>query len=736
MDIRRAGCRRGRELMFFSRFTSTTARMPARTKMHRMQSIRVQGLALLLGCTACSSSVIPTTPRDGAGSAGDGVVVQDRHQADAAPPGDLRPLDQSPPHDLELPIDGGDLDTRSDRRPLDHRTADRKRSDRGSDDRGVDGASQTDVEADGPPGGTDRTPPDAISPADSPADTADAVPGVFHECEVGDQRCDGITALLVCRDTEAGRRMVSESCATGAGCVRDTCRIGQCSDQCHLGEPGCELYDLATASVVLPEPEPSLHDRARLYDARLRRDMLPSGGVVNIIYSDDELTQPRSLTSFGDSAIWTGTLLAAEALRLMEDGSPDAARSVAGLVETLHLWFNVSGHAAYLARYVQSVSSPPPIVINTNCGIYFGRHCDYPYEGEVYDWHGDTSRDQYQGVMTGLALAYDASPDPVIRGLIRDDVVEVVEELMRQRVVPVEVIVNSLPPVRLNLNSRYLILNPSELTDGRVVIALDTGDIGGSAELHGVREFLPDMSTLVHQIPGLGWTPDIPRAGTAIMLGSFFLSAIHMTADDPAQSDRHQAIRAFYETHADEWLEIAGSWSYPKSCGTSYYATNIVFTPAYNLARLETDTLRRWRIRERLIPDTMWPEVEQHKNAYFGLITASHMDTPPESVLTMARRQLTLFPAPPKIDRAVDLTDRFDADPECNQPTARSSQAIDMDLRPPESFQWQNHPWKLVNTGTPRKVFPGVDYLIAYWIARHHAFLEDDRTGVCTRQAP
>jgi len=59
--------------------------------------------------------------------------------------------------------------------------------------------------------------------------------------------------------------------------------------------------------------------------------------------------------------------------------------------------------------------------------------------------------------------------------------------------------------------------------------------------------------------------------------------------------------------------------------------------------------------------------------------------------------------------------------------------AVDVKDRVVEDFQWQRQPWQLADGGDPRLVYPGVDYLAAYWAGRMHGFVADDRPGTCTR---
>ncbi|MBN2361142.1 MAG: hypothetical protein JXR83_16925 [Deltaproteobacteria bacterium] len=580
-------------------------------------------------------------------------------------------------------------------------------------------------------GVADRAPGDSASGDRATADAR------FDECPQLFARCTGHASREACIETAQGRRLVHESCEDGAGCVGGQCLVGQCSDECQLFASGCALHRIATGETVVADASASLAHRARLYHAWLVRDLLPAGGVANLRYADTSLAQRVAVDGVGDSAIWTGTYLMAEALRLMTTGSVDAADSVARLVRTLHLWFNVSGHPGYLARYAESIDHPPAVAHQYRCDSSVRDHCDWLYQGERYNWLGVTSRDQYQGVMTGLALAYDASGDESVRALIREDVVEVAEELMIERTVPVWLVVDGRG-FSLDLTSRYLILAPSEYTDGKVLVSVETSDPEGSSDLQGAREFVPDMADLLRQLPLLSWLPDIPRSSSTIMLASFFLTALRVTEGVAEYAARRQAIADFYALHADAWYDVAELFTYTERCGHAYYGSNITWTPAYNYARLEGDPVRGLKVRNELIRDTMWPNYQTHKNAFFAFIAAAHLDPAPSDIVAIGTAQTALYKTPPHVDRYLDLTAAFPSDPDCteenNNPTAPYDQALDVNLRPPEDFYWQRHPWNLRGGGNGTQVYPGVDYLIAYWMGRYHGFIADDQPGVCARR--
>ena len=59
--------------------------------------------------------------------------------------------------------------------------------------------------------------------------------------------------------------------------------------------------------------------------------------------------------------------------------------------------------------------------------------------------------------------------------------------------------------------------------------------------------------------------------------------------------------------------------------------------------------------------------------------------------------------------------------------------AIDVKDRVADDFIWQRQPFQLAMTGDGKSVYPGADFTVPYWIARHHGYLTDDATGTCLR---
>ncbi len=140
---------------------------------------------------------------------------------------------------------------------------------------------------------------------------------------------------------------------------------------------------------------------------------VPYGTILDPIYSAPGGNQITGYTRCGDSAIWTGHYLAAEAFRYQVTGSADALNNVKQAVAAVNSLIQVTG-MNLLARCLVPLNSPYAAGIQSEeaaNGIYTNSSAGY-------FWVGNTSRDQYMGVAFGLAVAYDMVNDADVRSSI------------------------------------------------------------------------------------------------------------------------------------------------------------------------------------------------------------------------------------------------------------------------------------------------------------------------------
>lgn len=136
---------------------------------------------------------------------------------------------------------------------------------------------------------------------------------------------------------------------------------------------------------------------------------LPYGAVLDPVFDTTTGARIVSYTRCGDSALWTGFYLAAEAFRYNVTHAPDALASARRALAGIQALVDVTGNDV-LARCAAPEDSPYAAAIQgeeAHNGIYHAA-------GGVF-WVGNTSRDQYSGALFGLGAAYDLVDDPAFR---------------------------------------------------------------------------------------------------------------------------------------------------------------------------------------------------------------------------------------------------------------------------------------------------------------------------------
>jgi len=147
--------------------------------------------------------------------------------------------------------------------------------------------------------------------------------------------------------------------------------------------------------------------------ANIQAAHMPYGTILNPIFAAPDSEQIVGYTRCGDSAIWTGHYLAAEAFRYNVTQSPDALNNVKGAIAGIKAMTDVTG-TNLLARCLVPSNSPYAGGIQSEesaNGIYTNSSAGY-------FWVGNTSRDQYLGVIFGLGVTYDLVSDSGVQSSI------------------------------------------------------------------------------------------------------------------------------------------------------------------------------------------------------------------------------------------------------------------------------------------------------------------------------
>jgi len=166
--------------------------------------------------------------------------------------------------------------------------------------------------------------------------------------------------------------------------------------------------------------------------SNIQRFHMPYGTILDPVFASSDSKSPdyTRITGYaraGDSAIWTGHYLAAEAFRYQTTRSPEAFENAWTALRGIRSLLDVTG-TDVLARCLIPSDSPYAGAIRQE----EGRHGIYDsmLGGRSYFWIGNTSRDQYSGVMFGLSVAYDLLDDPAARDFIRADVTRILNYLL------------------------------------------------------------------------------------------------------------------------------------------------------------------------------------------------------------------------------------------------------------------------------------------------------------------
>jgi hypothetical protein len=160
----------------------------------------------------------------------------------------------------------------------------------------------------------------------------------------------------------------------------------------------------------------------------IRSSCIPYGSVLGPVYASPESDEIVSYSRCGDSAIWTGHYLAAEAHRYAVTHSADALDSVRVALDGIRALVDVTG-TGLPARCLVPVDSPHTLALmseEAGHGIFAGT-----VDNLSYYWVGNTSRDQYSGVFFGLGAAYDLVDEPEVRESIRDLITRLLSALLQ-----------------------------------------------------------------------------------------------------------------------------------------------------------------------------------------------------------------------------------------------------------------------------------------------------------------
>jgi uncharacterized protein (TIGR03437 family) len=171
------------------------------------------------------------------------------------------------------------------------------------------------------------------------------------------------------------------------------------------------FFSLAVCAFVPALPLAASEADALAIDAAIVARHMPFGTILDPIYASSTSTTIVGYTRCGDSALWTGAYLAAEAFRYNVTQSADAFTNVQAALSGIESLVDVTGDNR-LARCIVAANSP-----YAN-GIESEEAANTINLAPPWIWVDNTSRDQVVGVFFGLGAAFDLVNDAGIRSRI------------------------------------------------------------------------------------------------------------------------------------------------------------------------------------------------------------------------------------------------------------------------------------------------------------------------------
>jgi hypothetical protein len=171
---------------------------------------------------------------------------------------------------------------------------------------------------------------------------------------------------------------------------------------------GAILALLVCASAALGQQQPPSEAAALAISANIQAKHMPFGTILDPVYAAPASNEIIGYTHCGDSALWTGAYLAAEAFRYSVTRSPDALTSVKAALSGLNALSAVTGDNR-LARCMFFWNSPYAVAME-NEEAHNTINQNLPWI-----WIGNTSRDQIVGAFFGLGVAYDLVDDDWVK---------------------------------------------------------------------------------------------------------------------------------------------------------------------------------------------------------------------------------------------------------------------------------------------------------------------------------
>lgn len=448
----------------------------------------------------------------------------------------------------------------------------------------------------------------------------------------------------------------------------------------------------------------TLAEKAAYFDMVAKERHLAPDGLIRNIYLNEDLETVEKYYHVPSTMLWTGMYLASQAFRYAVTKDKEIIQTAKKILEGLHNNMLVTGHAGLYGR---SHSRPDVNYAGDTSGN--PTWADSPAEGfEGWRFNFDVSKDSYDGLFFGYAVAWLLFDDPEIKSAIKDRLQELMDEFIGN-----------------GLQIKDYIKNPEgEVTEhGRLMVTAADDWPGFNALLASswikVSEVVTQDSAIEEFYYGcLMKTKEVSECPQI---------------DDPLIMEMLE-IESYLDAMEKPLMEL-----FTPNCDQNYDSFDMSYQAIYPLIIYEKDPDLKQRfiqIMKNKLFHTENPEYQSiatYGNSYFTFSYAALCgDDPAEDkvlydAVDLAICTLKEFPEE-KFQRYIPKGEQEVA---C---TNRSNEPCAAERIPLTEYDFDNYLWRLdffqimqqEIQQDRRMVYSPEDFLIAYWLARYHKIISED----------
>jgi len=448
----------------------------------------------------------------------------------------------------------------------------------------------------------------------------------------------------------------------------------------------------------------TLAEKAAYFDKVAKERHIAPDGLIRNIYLNDDLESVKHYYHVPSTMLWTGMYLASQAFRYAVTKDETILDTARLLLEGLHQNMKVTGHKGLYGR-----SHSRPDVTYGNDTTNNWDWADSPAEGyEGWRFNFDVSKDSYDGLFFGYAIAWQLFDDAQIKSDIANRLQELMDEFVGN-----------------GLQIKDYINDPAGVVTEHGRLMATAGD-----DWPGFNALLASSWVKTSQVA-------LDDQG----LDDFYygcLMGMREDVDCPEIDDPTMMQLLKIESYVDA-MEQPLFELFTPDCDQNYDSFDMCYQAIYPLITFEKDPQLKARfidvMKNKLFhtDDPQYQSIATYGNAYFTFSYAGLSGDDPEEdqvlsdAVDLAICVLKEFPEEkfkryiPKGEQEVACTNRLD------KPT--SAERIPLAEYDFDNYLWRLDFFEIVQNEIPedkQMVYSPEDFLIAYWMARYHNIISED----------